>query len=284
MTYDQIKTFILIADYGSFKAASDQLHRTQPSLSAAIKKLEQEVGFELFDRTSYRPKLTAKGLSFLEQARRAQDSFDKLSSFAQALHIGLEPEIHLCMDAVSPLQTIGPFLKNFFEVHHQTKLNLRVDILEGSLNRLLSKDVDVAIAPMIKEDSSFTFRPLGSVMMIPVISPALLKNPSFEQLMELPQIVVRSQGEDRTQSYGVEQGKKWYVTDHYLKAHLIQNSLGWGRLPHHVVEDHLANGKLISLEKTASLRAMRFEMALARRRQDSLGPITQSLWDEFPLF
>jgi DNA-binding transcriptional LysR family regulator len=284
MTYDQIQVFILIAQKGSFKAASEILHRTQPSLSAAIKKLEGELGFELFDRSHYRPQLTLKGRALLEQATRALESFDNLNSFAQSLKIGHEAEIHLCMDAVAPLQTIGPFFKTFFQAHQQTKLNLKVDILEGSLNRLLNKEVDLAIAPMIKEDSSFTFKPLGSVMMIPVISPLLHQQPTFEQLMEIPQIVVRSQGEDKTQSYGVEQGIKWYLTDHYLKAHLIQNSLGWGRLPHHVVEDHLASGRLISLEKTTKLRALRFEFAIAKRRQDSLGPITQSLWDEFPLF
>lgn len=284
MTYDQIQTFILIAQTGSFKGASHLLHRTQPSLSAAMKKLEEELGFDLFDRSQYRPKLTSKGQAFLEQAKRTHESFENLHSFAQTLEQGIESEIRLCMDAVAPLHTIGPFLKKFFEGHQQTKLNLRVEVLEGSLNSLLNKEVDIAIAPMIKEDSAFTFRPLGSVMMIPVISPELLKNPSFEQLMELPQIVVRSPGEDRSQSYGVEQGKKWYLTDHYLKAHLIQNSLGWGRLPHHVVEDSLATGRLISLEHTTSLRALRFEFALAKRRQDSLGPITQSLWDEFPLF
>ena len=139
MTYDQIQTFVLIASLGSFKEASQQLHRTQPSLSAAIKKLEEELGFQLFDRSSYRPKLTIKGQALLEKAQWALEGFDTFQSFASSIREGIEAEINFCMDAVSPVHIIGPFFKSFFGNFTQTKLNLKVDVLEGSLHRLRNK-------------------------------------------------------------------------------------------------------------------------------------------------
>jgi DNA-binding transcriptional LysR family regulator len=60
---------------GSFKAAAAKLHKTQPALSVAIRKLEDEFQLSLFDRSEYRPKLTAQGRVFHEQARESLLAF-----------------------------------------------------------------------------------------------------------------------------------------------------------------------------------------------------------------
>ncbi len=57
MTLDQIRVLSTIVQTGSFRGASERLHRTQPTLSVAIRNLEREFGFELFDRANYRPVL-----------------------------------------------------------------------------------------------------------------------------------------------------------------------------------------------------------------------------------
>lgn len=50
MELSQLKYFIAIAKYGSFTKAAQTLYVSQPSLSAAIKKLEQELGISLLER------------------------------------------------------------------------------------------------------------------------------------------------------------------------------------------------------------------------------------------
>lgn len=47
MTIDQLETLEMIVEKGSFKAAAEALHKTQPSLSVAIKKLEDEFDLKL---------------------------------------------------------------------------------------------------------------------------------------------------------------------------------------------------------------------------------------------
>ncbi len=65
----QIKYFMAIAEMGGFTKASEHLFVSQPSLSAGIKKLEQELGVTLFERGGRRAILTPAGKHFLEKAK-----------------------------------------------------------------------------------------------------------------------------------------------------------------------------------------------------------------------
>ena len=61
MKLDQLRAFIAVVESGSFRAAAEAIHKTQPSVSAAVKALEEQYGIVLLDRDSYRPTLTAQG-------------------------------------------------------------------------------------------------------------------------------------------------------------------------------------------------------------------------------
>ena len=65
MEIAQLEAFILAADLGSFRRAADYLHLSQPSLSARIHSLEQELGVSLFHRMGRGVRLTEMGKLFL---------------------------------------------------------------------------------------------------------------------------------------------------------------------------------------------------------------------------
>ena len=54
---EQLKVLVAVAESHSMKEAANQLHKTQPALSQAIKGLESMLGIELFDRSDYRLRL-----------------------------------------------------------------------------------------------------------------------------------------------------------------------------------------------------------------------------------
>ena len=68
--FDQLQTFIHIAELGSFTAAADKAGVTQPAVSLQIKLLEQRLGVRLIERVGRRAQPTAAGLEFLDYARR----------------------------------------------------------------------------------------------------------------------------------------------------------------------------------------------------------------------
>ena len=65
MTIQQLKYIIKIVECGSITEAARQLFISQPSLSAAVKELEQEYGIEIFYRTPKGITLSADGTEFL---------------------------------------------------------------------------------------------------------------------------------------------------------------------------------------------------------------------------
>jgi DNA-binding transcriptional LysR family regulator len=65
----QLATFVAVAEEGSFTRAADRLHVVQSAVSAGIRKLEQELGAMLFDRSTHSVKLTDAGRALLPEAR-----------------------------------------------------------------------------------------------------------------------------------------------------------------------------------------------------------------------
>ena len=71
-----LKTFIAIAENGTFGAAGRVVGLTQSAVSQQIKTIEEQLGVDLFDRAVRPPALTVHGLTFLEGARRIVKEFE----------------------------------------------------------------------------------------------------------------------------------------------------------------------------------------------------------------
>ena len=70
MTIQFLKYIVAVAEIGSITEAAKQLHISQPSLSAALKEAEKEVGFKVFTRSRSGIALTKEGVEFLGYARQ----------------------------------------------------------------------------------------------------------------------------------------------------------------------------------------------------------------------
>jgi DNA-binding transcriptional LysR family regulator len=66
----QLETFLAVAQAGSFSGAAKAVHRTQPAVSQVIRKLEEEIGEPLFDRSSRESLLTDAGKVLQEYAQK----------------------------------------------------------------------------------------------------------------------------------------------------------------------------------------------------------------------
>lgn len=70
MDFFQLETFLAIVQTGSFSGAAKVVHRTQPAVSQVVRKLEEELGEPLFDRSSRDGKLTDAGKLLQEYAQK----------------------------------------------------------------------------------------------------------------------------------------------------------------------------------------------------------------------
>lgn len=80
MNIQQLRYVVAIASTGTFREAATTLYVSQPSLSVAVKDLEEELGFKIFKRTTSGAVLTTRGTIFFEKAQRLVAKFDSFEN------------------------------------------------------------------------------------------------------------------------------------------------------------------------------------------------------------
>lgn len=283
MTFDQVLVFHKIIQTGSFKSAAAQLHRTQPAISLAIKKLEEEMEVDLFDRSGYRPMLTEHGRAFLERSQKVLSGMGELENLANSFRNKEEPEITVSVDGISPLPKLLRTFKNFSDQHPNTKLNLSLEILSEAERRVLEKESLIGITHFLSDRSSLEVIPFTSVRMIPVMSRELhreRKVRSQADLLEIDQIVLGDRSGPKGRSLGLlEGGKRWRISDNNFKREIILAGLGWGHIAEHTIERELGEKKLVVLD-FEDIHPRELAIHLIRPKKVQLGPVTKALWDE----
>lgn len=282
MTFDQVLVFHKIVETGSFKSAAAQLHKTQPAISLAIKKLEEEMEVDLFDRSGYRPELTAHGKAFYERSFKVLQGMSELEGLSNSFRKLEEPEIFVSIDGISPLPKLLHILKNFGDKFPNTKLNLGFDILSETERKVLSKEAQIGITHFISDKNAFEILPITSVKMVPVMSRELYKERKVKNqndLKEIDQIVIGDKN-PKGASFGLlDSGKKWRINEGNFKRDIILAGLGWGHLPDHTIERELAEKKLVILD-FEDIHPRELDINLFRLKRQQLGVVAKSLWED----
>ncbi|MBE9538613.1 MAG: hydrogen peroxide-inducible genes activator [Proteobacteria bacterium] len=105
MTLTELRYTVALCETGHFRKAAELCNVSQPTLSIAIKKLEEELGISLFERSRLRVNTTATGTRFVEQAKTVLQEVRNLSALAEA---GKDPLG--AMLSVGAIFTVGPYL------------------------------------------------------------------------------------------------------------------------------------------------------------------------------
>ena len=288
MTYAQLRILDAIITHGSFRAASKFLFLSQPSVSVAIKKLEEEFNLKLFSRDQYRPALTLEGKAFYQKAKTLLSQTEALEVLGEQLAKGVEPEIRIAIDAVCPLPFIVNLLKKFEKGYPTTKLIFDTEYLGGVEERVLDKSADIGIIAALNENPNLDRIPLTSIRMIPVSAPKFFSADTkgeidHNNIRDFVQVVIKDSSIKQLfqKTHGIlEGGRQWRVNDFYTKKQLILAGLGWGRLPQHLIENELKNGKLICLN-VKNVRSAKVEIHVVRHINQPAGPIATKMWDDF---
>lgn len=282
MTLDQLQVLQTIVKAGSFRAASQELHRAQSAVSYAIRSLENELGFKIFNRDQYRPQLTAQGRAFLKKVYDLIFQFDELAETAEFLKRGHEPIIRLAVSALWPLPSLASALKEFSGRFPQTEIRLIPDTLSND-EQLLEDHADIALGTIYNESGLLITQELFSVNMVAVCSSQhpLAKSKTKATPVELakhPQIIMPTTVKGAQRSAGIINPDHIISVQDYLtkKAFLLEG-LGWGRMPEHLIKEEIKNKTLVTLmQKPLVIRSH-----IARHSQREMGPCGKFLWEYF---
>ena len=83
MTLNELRYIVAVAQERNFRRAAERCFVSQPALSLAIQKLEEELGVQLFERSRSEIKLTMVGARVIEQAARVLDEAAKIRDLAK---------------------------------------------------------------------------------------------------------------------------------------------------------------------------------------------------------
>ena len=172
LSFAHLDALIAIAELGSFRAAAKQLSVTQPTVSMRIREFEHSLDTRLFDRSSYRPQLTADGREILKYAQRMMVLMHEMQ--ACALNgAGVVGTIRLGA-ADSFALTCLPSLLARLE-HRFPRLKVALDIdYSFNLNRKLHRgDLDIAFLTAPTTGSDVRIEPLVPIPLVWVASPRL---------------------------------------------------------------------------------------------------------------
>jgi DNA-binding transcriptional LysR family regulator len=290
LTLDQVRTFVAIADSGSFRAAAKRLSRVQSGVSVAIANLEVQLGVELFDRSGHRPVLTPQGQVLLGSARDIIVRVDVLRAKARGFAEGVETELSIAVDTLYPLQQISRAISQVRQHFPSVSVRVRVEPLGGPLEALKQKRC--ALSVMVGEDfrdPRIKFDALASITQVAVVAAThpLAKGKAGRPLEALDladqlQIVLSdpspiSAGRD----FGVISPQTCRVNTQDAKHNLILGGVGWGCLPLWLVERDLDQGQLVRLNVSALGRngGIASEAYVAHRLDEAMGPATRQLAD-----
>jgi DNA-binding transcriptional LysR family regulator len=260
------------------------LRRAQPSVSAALKNLEDRSGVSLLDRSGYRVSLTEAGRSFYERARLLLAEFRALENHAAHLARGEESELKVVVGDLCPLAQTLALLRRFFDGCPNTRLHLYFEAISGPWERLLEDEADLILHHIDKADARFEFMDLFPVRLVPVVAPGFLSFPvsrtiTPKQTRDHVQCVIRDTARRSAPRdyYLVEGARTWTVSDQLMKRELILQKMGWGHMPKYLVEEDLRDGRLLDISGRY-LRGGRIEVVAARRRNAAHGPVASRLW------
>ena len=173
MDFSELQVFLTVATERSFSRAAAALHRTQPAVSQAVKRLEDELGERLFDRSSKGGQLTEAGIVLLDYARRltrlrgeAEGAVRELQDLRRGrVLIGAnEAAVHVLL----------PVIERFREAHPQAQVEVNRVAARQLAAEVLNRSLDFGVLTFPPRDRGLRSVPLGEddlVMLTPPSHP-----------------------------------------------------------------------------------------------------------------
>ena len=145
MEMSQLEFFLRVVAEGSFSKAADAVGRTQPAVSIAVRRLEEEVGAPLFDRSQKSPTLTEAGSVIQDYAQRIlalRDQAREAVSELRTLRRGL---VRVGANESTSLYLLPQVILAFRERHPEVKVEIYRHVSERLAREVLERNVDFAV-------------------------------------------------------------------------------------------------------------------------------------------
>ena len=160
MTLQDLRYVVAVSDHGHFGRAAASCGVGQSTLSTQIKKLEEQLGVTLFERTTKSVSVTGIGAEVAGRARQVLAEVEAIASVGQARSGPLAGRLSLGV-----IPTLGPYLLPWLvpalrKSYPALRLTVREDLTASLLERLVSHRLDAALVALPTPDERLETLPL----------------------------------------------------------------------------------------------------------------------------
>ncbi len=250
--YKALRTFLLAAEKRNFAQVARELDMTPAAVTRAIAALEEDLGVQLFVRTTRQVSLTTDGAIFAAQIQPAVQVLENARKDVMNTHKADQGRLRISAPTWFGQQVLPPILSGFRERY--PNISFEISLSDGLVN-IIDDDYDLAIRISAVPSDKFTiWRKITLVRRILVAAPgsrfAKLEHPS-----ELtPDDCLAYSGESKREHWAlsdgsgsaiISAGRAFSANSGEVLAGMAADGRGVAMLPKFHVAEHLRTGRLV---------------------------------------
>ena len=256
-TVHQLTVFRIVAHCLSYTKAAEALYLSQPAVSQQIRTLELALGLRLFTRSGRGILLTSAGEKFLLHAERILALLAETAPLVNEIHTLGRGSVLVGASTNAATYVVLPLLGAFHTLYPRVHVTLMVAERHSIEERILSREVDLAVMSLVEEQDRFVVEFLMPHKLVVVASPShRLARCSTVTVQNLQKetFLLREQGSTTrldTEHYFAHAGMPLQASIELSSIEAIKEGviaeLGIAVVPWESVELEIANGDLIML-------------------------------------
>lgn len=171
MDLNQLEVLVAVAQEKSFSRAAETLHRTQPAVSQAIRRLETEIGEPLFDRSSKDGTLTPAGRVLFDLAQQMMNMRQHAHSTIRELKDVHRGKLTLSANEYTVMYLLS-VLPAFRARHPHIKVEVRRSLASRIPSEILGRDAEIGIVSFKPADKAIAAIPVLTDELVLIVVPS----------------------------------------------------------------------------------------------------------------
>lgn len=160
MNWNLLRTFVVLAESGSITEAAERLRLKQPSVSVALKKLEDRLGQRLIDRSPGRFALTEAGQLLYGEAVNINGSILRLATLMRDVKPDISGHVRIAVASHVICPLFDEVIGDFYAAHPQASLSIDVITSMDAIAAVAAKRVSFALALVRNQDPNLRYIPM----------------------------------------------------------------------------------------------------------------------------
>jgi len=257
MELAQLEYFLKVVQEGSFSKAADRVFRTQPAVSIAIRRLEEEIGLPLLDRTQKTPVLTEAGQVVHDYAKRILDLRDQVGQAIAELQSLKRGRVRIGANESTSLYLLPDVILAYKQQHPHVKVEIYRHVSELLPREVLDRNVDFALMASEPSDRDLEAFPVLKDELILIMSPK-------HSFAGRSSVKIKELGKESFIAHNVNTGSRVKVIEAFARHHtplnialelatvetikrFVQKRIGLAFVPRMCVREELERGTLTSV-------------------------------------